>query len=502
MSTAAVASASSAPVDTLPGAADVLSATIDRVSPEDDALAAHAAVLKAGKDGDKIDRDALNKLVNVIGTETADPVSRDVLLAHTLLLSIFHHQLRDGDNAFLCAAKVRYLAYLDMLAMAAIGAKVAMGVNKDNFESLRQFWAKHLPADMPYNFTPTDADETKVVGHVACLSCKSELALAMPEYAALRLHGKAHMSMLCTTTFMAEHVAVHHFLTIVMNALLTRVASTQTHPKTRQPMPKLHSNMVDVAALFNTAVWAKYVEMLPMLATWTDIKAKVMALIMKDAADSLVLPGNRRCFAMVMHVHQGVMAGLCEALVQYPKFLAMAVVHPGTPLVPTTVIDLSWHMHQLSPLDYGKQTLSLIGHIMNHDDSDDGETKALIESGTKETAELWMREFGEDYLQPRLPCVQGDKYQATKSSLFSMCFMQHDHCHVDCAAITAEHSNCAAVDADVMMTFCLFCWKCSNTNCMKDADMTTFCSFCWKCSNTNCLKDANMVLGAAACHVE
>ncbi|KNE67676.1 hypothetical protein AMAG_19686 [Allomyces macrogynus ATCC 38327] len=56
----------------------------------------------------------------------------------------------------------------------------------------RAFWAKHLPANMPYELTPANVDETKVVGCVACPSCESELVLSMPEYAALRLHGKTH----------------------------------------------------------------------------------------------------------------------------------------------------------------------------------------------------------------------------------------------------------------------------------------------------------------------
>ncbi|KNE71917.1 hypothetical protein AMAG_16341 [Allomyces macrogynus ATCC 38327] len=64
----------------------------------DEALAAHTAVLKAVKDGDEANKDALNKFVDAIGTETAEIVSRDALLAHTLLLSIFYHKLRDGDN--------------------------------------------------------------------------------------------------------------------------------------------------------------------------------------------------------------------------------------------------------------------------------------------------------------------------------------------------------------------------------------------------------------------
>ncbi|KAJ3351596.1 hypothetical protein GGF32_004237, partial [Allomyces javanicus] len=351
----------------------------------DEALAAHAAVLKAGEDGDKINKDALNKLVDAIGTETAEIVSRDALLAHTLLLSIFYHKLRDGNNeakdlAYLCTSETRYLAFLDALAKAVVTDMlsvdalplplmdvvmlmhshmlsplrfademtrrygrafvgmsmplmrlVAMGANKDDLESSRQFWAKHLPADMLYDLT-----------------------LIMPEYAALRLHGQEHMCAMCAAEFTAEHAA-----------------------------------------------WAKYAAKLPTLATWADVKAKVMAPIMKDAAESLVLPGNRLRFAMVIHAHKDVITGpwsmdLFRPVRRQRRFSGkMAnLVQSG----PSAV----YHF-QTEAL-----TLALTGTVMNHDDSDDAEAEARIADGAKETADLWMYAFDEEFLHPRVTCALGD----------------------------------------------------------------------------------------------
>ncbi|KNE67774.1 hypothetical protein AMAG_12499 [Allomyces macrogynus ATCC 38327] len=526
----ATAVASTAPAYTMPVADDVSSSAVDvAVSLKDEALAAHAAVLKAGMNGDAVDKDALNKLVDVIGTETAEPVSRDALLAHTLLLSTFHRQTGDSeakDLAFLCAAEVRYLAFLDALAKAVVKdkslietpplppmdvamfwhshmlsplrfaddmtrrydstfddmslplmrlAKVAIGTNKDDLEASRQFWAKNMPADMPYDITPADVDETKVIGRVVCPFCTSELALTMPEYAALRLHGQEHMCTHCAAEFMAEHVAVQRFLTMVKHAPVVRIAGTQSHPKTREPKPMLHANMTDLAALFDKAKWVKYSSKLPTLATWDDVKNMVMAPIMKGAADSLILPGNRLRFAMVIHAHKDAINGpwamdmvravrrqrrfsrkmadlvqsgpsavyhfQTEALVQYPKFLAMAVAHPSKPLVPTTAIDLAWHTHQLFPAVYSKHTLMLTGSVMNHDDSDDAKSEARIADGGKAIETLWMRTYGEEFLDARVPCTQGAKYHATETELLAL-YLTPGTCNVTHLGTAERAARC------------------------------------------------------------
>ncbi|KNE71942.1 hypothetical protein AMAG_16365 [Allomyces macrogynus ATCC 38327] len=240
-------------------------------------------------------------------------------------------------------------------------AKVAVGTSKDDLQASREFWAKHLPADVPYDLMPTDVDKTKVVGRVTCPSCKSELSLAMPKYAALRLRGKAHKCVMCTAELRTS--TFRRSLTIVMNASIARIACPQVHPKTRQLIPKHAANIADLEKLFDRAEWAKYGGTLPL------------------AASSLILPGNRRRFFLVMHWHKDFMAGPwamdmiravrrqrrfsakmadlmqsgmaavylfhTEALMQYPKFLSMAVAHLEASL---------------------QGTFQLLGYILYHDD--------------------------------------------------------------------------------------------------------------------------------------
>ncbi|KAJ3368723.1 hypothetical protein GGF31_006147 [Allomyces arbusculus] len=218
--------------------------------------------------------------------------------------------------------------------------------------------------------------------------------------------------------------------------------------------------MANLAKLFNKAEWAKYVAALPGLANWADVKSMAMAPIMAATADSLNLPGNQLRFAMVTHAHQDLtscpwamdMAGMgavhhfhTEALVQYPKFLAMAVAHPSMSLVSTSAIDLSWH-RQLAPLAYGKHTLALMGHGL-----DDVVSEARIADGVKETEALWMREFGEGYFQSHVKCALGAKYQATETLFFGG-VSPHDN-HASCVAEASTSPKQAHVSG-----FCYWCY--------------------------------------------
>ncbi|KNE71923.1 hypothetical protein AMAG_16347 [Allomyces macrogynus ATCC 38327] len=231
------------------------------------------------------------------------------------------------------------------------------------------------------------------------------------------------------------------------------MVGAQLHPKTREPMLKLRSNMADLAVLFDKPMWAKYAAKLPTLATWADVKGTVMAPIMKDAADALALPGNRLRFGMIVYAHKGVITGpwamdMTEALVQYPTFLAMAVVHPRSFLVPTTAIDLSWHTHQLCPAVYRNHTLMLMltGSVINHDDSDDVESEKRITEGGNAMEKLWM-DMAMEYLNVHVPCTQGAKYHMSEKELLAL-YLAPGVCnanHVDAAGHTAQcgRSGCA-----------------------------------------------------------
>ncbi|KNE69980.1 hypothetical protein AMAG_14816 [Allomyces macrogynus ATCC 38327] len=459
------------------------------VAPKDVDFATHVATLQSAKNDDKVDKDALAKLLVVIAEQSKDVVSCDLVLAHLVLLAAFHQQLRDAENeakdlAFLCAAEARYLAFMSALGKAIAKdaslienpplppldvammwhshalspiryaddmqrlygpdmiqvafpmmrlSKVTTGTNQEDLGAGRTFWAAHMPADMPYDLAVADVDETAVKSKIACASCRAEQTLAMPEYAAFRLHGKEHTCTSCAAAFTAEHLAVRRFLAKVARASrLGMVAGTLQHPKTLEFVPKNGANMADLMKLFDKAVWKQHVATLPSLPTWADVEAKVLAPIMTATADSLMLPGNRRRFALVVNAHRDVTTGawsmdlvravrrqrrfsknmtehvvhrgcgaihatMTEALVQYPKFLAMMAIRPTYALVPTMSIDLAWHTHQLTPAMYATHTRALTGQIANHDDSDDVETEAAIADGAKAMPDAWRAVFDEDY---------------------------------------------------------------------------------------------------------
>ncbi|KAJ3359027.1 hypothetical protein GGF31_004341, partial [Allomyces arbusculus] len=240
-------------------------------------------------------------------------------------------------------------------------SKAMMGATQDNLDA-HAFWAAHVAADLPYELSPAAVDEASMTGKVACPSCRTEQSLATPKYAAFRLHGQQHACTSCATSFTAEHVAVRKFLAHVARAPhAASIASTQLHPKTHLLASKLRANVEDLYKLFDKGAWAQHAATLPALPTWADIEAVVMAPIVTAAADSLALPGNQRRFALVLAAHRDVTTGpwsmdlvravrrqrrfsakmfdhvvragcatahrtLATALVQYPKFLAMAAI--------------------------------------------------------------------------------------------------------------------------------------------------------------------------------
>ena len=57
------------------------------------------------------------------------------------------------------------------------------------------------------------------------------------------------------------------------------------------------------------------------------------------------------------------------AISRYLKFLELIANYPGKTMVPTIDIDLVWHTHQTQPVRYCEYTKSLLGKILNHDDT-------------------------------------------------------------------------------------------------------------------------------------
>ncbi|KNE64599.1 hypothetical protein AMAG_09955 [Allomyces macrogynus ATCC 38327] len=220
-----------------------------------DSLAAHAALSKAARNGDTVDKETVATVVAAITEHTADVVTRDAILAHTLLLAVFHRQFRDDANEAkdLCLSLMRFAedtqrCYGHNIARISFPlmrlAKVASGsADTADFGALRAFWAAHMPADEPYELHPVSIDESTATGKIAaCPSCKAEQTSTMPVDAAFRLHKKAAMCTSCATAFTVEHVAVHRFLTLAPRMPAISLAGTLTHPKTRLITPMHRDN--------------------------------------------------------------------------------------------------------------------------------------------------------------------------------------------------------------------------------------------------------------------
>ncbi|KVI06777.1 hypothetical protein Ccrd_014867 [Cynara cardunculus var. scolymus] len=66
--------------------------------------------------------------------------------------------------------------------------------------------------------------------------------------------------------------------------------------------------------------------------------------------------------------------------------------------VPTYDIDLIWHTHQLHPLSYCNDTMSLLGNILDHDDNDFDRTKGQkLDVGFTRTTKQWAQMFSSTY---------------------------------------------------------------------------------------------------------
>ncbi|KAH7567611.1 hypothetical protein ACOSP7_010395 [Xanthoceras sorbifolium] len=66
--------------------------------------------------------------------------------------------------------------------------------------------------------------------------------------------------------------------------------------------------------------------------------------------------------------------------------------------VPTYDIDLIWHSHQLLPVSYSKDLVTLLGKVLEHDDTDSDKTKGKkLDTGYFETTKQWEEAFGFRY---------------------------------------------------------------------------------------------------------
>jgi hypothetical protein len=103
---------------------------------------------------------------------------------------------------------------------------------------------------------------------------------------------------------------------------------------------------------------------------------------------------------------------LCRAVDRYTKFLELFKAYPGTMLVPTLDIDLVWHTHQCSAVEYQRSMMERAGRFIDHNDK---LGKLTLSGGMDKTVELFTVRFGESYLR----CLCWD-CEASMSALASV----------------------------------------------------------------------------------
>ena len=84
-----------------------------------------------------------------------------------------------------------------------------------------------------------------------------------------------------------------------------------------------------------------------------------------------------------------------RAVDRYCQFLQLAQEHPNELLVPTLDVDLIWHVHMLSPLDYRDDCQAMLGRILSHDDQ---MAEGRLASAFQATKDKWHAAHGTPYI--------------------------------------------------------------------------------------------------------
>merc|ERR1712150_180482 len=104
-----------------------------------------------------------------------------------------------------------------------------------------------------------------------------------------------------------------------------------------------------------------------------------------------------------------------NAIERYLNFLVLAKNSKGDILVPTLDIDLIWHVHMLSPLDYNEDC-ETIGYVLNHDVTIEN---SILESQMQKTQDLWYKQYQEPYITNEKQKIRWKVPTLSSSSLSS-----------------------------------------------------------------------------------
>lgn len=110
---------------------------------------------------------------------------------------------------------------------------------------------------------------------------------------------------------------------------------------------------------------------------------------------------QRAFFYQVSLPHYTTEKYLKLAVKRYKKFLHLKKLYPLALLAPCYDFDLVWHSHQLHHSAYVKDTSSLLGVILNHDDSiNDRSPGSRLDQANQAIQPLWRRVYGDSFFHP------------------------------------------------------------------------------------------------------
>ena len=90
-----------------------------------------------------------------------------------------------------------------------------------------------------------------------------------------------------------------------------------------------------------------------------------------------------------------------DAFKRYKMYLLLKKENKSAFLVPCYDIDLVWHTHQVHPHAYQKDTNSVLGFVLKHDDSvNDRQEGSKLNNADSVTRSLWMTRFGVPFARP------------------------------------------------------------------------------------------------------
>lgn len=103
---------------------------------------------------------------------------------------------------------------------------------------------------------------------------------------------------------------------------------------------------------------------------------------------------------------------LTQGFQNYKQLLLLKQMDPEMIIVPGYDSDLLWHAHMAFPVQYEKDTQTLLGSILIHNDKlNDRTPGGALDVHDKKTSKMWESIYGERRLVPG-GCFRGDPPEA------------------------------------------------------------------------------------------